>query len=96
MSNTVWLAIIITAAVLFLIWLQFRMLQNIKKIIHVEVESTGAKNISIKYVPFDPEGLPGTYDVRYHDAAGLYHVKRCLVRMTYSYTKIYWVNDELL
>ncbi len=72
------------------------MFQNMKKIIRAEVEKTGAKNISVKYVPFDAEGLPGTYDVRYHDAEGLYHVKRCLVRMTYSNTKIYWVNDELL
>jgi hypothetical protein len=96
MSNSVLLTIILTSAVLVVMGLPFHMSQKMKKIIHAKVEKTGAKNISVKYVPFDTEGLPGTYDVRYHDAEGLYHVKRCLVHMTYSNTKIYWINDELM
>jgi hypothetical protein len=95
-GNDILLAIIITAAFLVLIGTYFRMFQKMKKIIRAKVEEAGGKNISIKYVPFDTEGLPGTFDVRYHDAQGLYRVRRCIVRMTYSNDQIYWVNKELM
>lgn len=82
--------------VILVVGMEFYTRRKIKRIIGAEVEKAGARNLSIKFVLINEDGLAGTYDVRYYGADGLYHVRNCLVRMTYSGIRIYWLNEELL
>jgi hypothetical protein len=91
--SDIFAAICGVALLVYIVGIPIYTIQEHKKRIRAVLESRGAENISIEYLPLTLDRTNYSYEVQYHEPGGRYHMTKC--KMSMIKPAIYWMDEDL-